>query len=146
MEKYWSQMGRLLSHHLLPWHSFNKLSSGSFFVQLLSKSSPFLDFVASRFLSSHLNDWSSQKASPTSLPFKSKWIPPFFSLTLITFLYISITTTSHLLSISTSSQYLYFVLPSFPNCVINYHFLKTKLHVFCLYHQCWLNSWGERKA
>ena len=76
-------MGRLLSHHLLPWHSFNKLSSGSFFVQLLSKSSPFLDFVASRFLSSHLNDWSSQKASPTSLPFKSKWIPPFFSLTLI---------------------------------------------------------------
>ena len=107
-------MGRLLSHHLLPWHSFNKLSSGSFFVQLLSKSSPFLDFVASRFLSSHLNDWSSQKASPASLTFKSKWIPPFFSLTLITFFYISITTTSHLLSISTSSQYLGFVLPSFP--------------------------------
>ena len=66
MEKYWSQMGCLLSHHLLPLHSFNKLSSGSFFVQLLSKSFPLLDFVASRDLSSHFYDWSSQKASPTS--------------------------------------------------------------------------------
>lgn len=42
MEKYWSQMGHLLSRHLLLWHSFNKLSSGSFFVHFLSKSFPSL--------------------------------------------------------------------------------------------------------
>ena len=70
----------------------------------------------------------------------------FFSLTLITFLYISITTTSHPLSISTSSQYLCRVLSSCPNCIINYHSLKTKLPVFCPYHRCWLNSWDECKA
>ena len=44
--------------------------------------------------------------------FESKWIPPFFSLTLITFLYISITTTSHPLSIALPhSIYVVFFLP-----------------------------------
>lgn len=147
MEKYWSQTGHLLSRHLFLWHSFNKLESGSFFVHFLSKSFPFLDFVTSRDLSSHLYDWSSQKASPTSrCSLNLNESHHFFSLTLITFLYISITTTSHPLSISTSSQYLCRVLSSSPNCIINYHSLKTKLPVFCPYHRCWLNSWDECKA
>lgn len=88
----------------------------------------------------------SESITSSLLFFESKWIPPFFSLTLIIFLYISITTTSHPLSISTSSQYLCCVLSSSPNCIINYHSLKTKLPVFCLYQRCWLNSWDECKA
>lgn len=117
----------------------------SFFVHFLSKIFPFLDFVASRDLSSHLYDWSSQKLSPAPAVslnlneshhffFNSHYIFVLFPLQL---------PVTHWALALPHSIYVVFFLPLLTASSITTHEDQTAC---VLYQRCRLNSWDECKA